>query len=210
MLIYPTLSSKDGYEEQPYGTLLKIFETELHRLDVCVIIGFSFRDKHVKRILEDAAKRTKFIIISPSAELVFKKYFLEQDLSEEEIPGGTETIVLVEDEDMVRNFARQVLIESGYTVLDAGYGEKAFEMCEAHEGKIHLLITDVVMPQMSGREVSERLQSSYPEMKVLYMSGYTDDIIDQHAVLDKEIAFIHKPFLPDDLLRKVREVLDAQ
>ena len=111
---------------------------------------------------------------------------------------------------MVRNFARQVLIESDYTVLDAGYGEKALELCEAHEGPIHLLLTDVVMPQMSGREVAERLQSSYPEMKVLYMSGYTDDIIDRHAVWDKENAFIHKPFLPDDLLGKVREVLDTQ
>ena len=72
------------------------------------------------------------------------------------------------------------------------------------------MITDVVMSQMSGREVAERLQSSYSEIKVLYMSGYTDDIIDQHAVRDKEIAFIQKPFMPDDLLRKIREVLDTQ
>ena len=156
----------------------------------------------------EVGKGTTFNIYLPRIEKEIEPEDEDQVLDES--LKGSETILLVEDEDMVRNLARQVLVESGYTVLDAGYGEKAFELCEAHDGPIHLLLTDVVMPQMSGREVAERLQSSYPEMKVLYMSGYTDDIIHQHAVLEKDVAFIPKPFIPNDLLRKVREVLDTQ
>ena len=129
--------------------------------------------------------------------------------AEEESLKGSETILVAEDEEMVRNLVCRVLTQSGYTVLDAGYGENVFEICKAHSGPIHLLVTDVVMPQMSGRALAEGLQPSYPEMKVLYMSGYTDDILDQHAVRDKEIIFISKPFMPDDLLIKVREVLDT-
>jgi len=123
--------------------------------------------------------------------------------------GGNETILLVEDESVVLNYARQVLTKNGYTVLDTLDGEKAFDICEEYEGKIHLLLTDVVMPRMSGREVAEKLLFVYPDLRVLYMSGYTDDALLQHGVLGEEIAFLYKPFTPEEILKKVRSVLDA-
>jgi PAS domain S-box-containing protein len=124
-------------------------------------------------------------------------------------PRGTETILLVEDNPNVLGLARTVLQGQGYSVLEAPKGERALEIREQHNGAIHLLVTDVVMPGMSGRELAERLATSYPEMKVLYLSGYTDESIVHHGVLDHGMAFLQKPFTPDALARKVREVLDS-
>ena len=127
---------------------------------------------------------------------------------EGEAPRGRETVLLVEDEAMVRKLACVVLMESGYRVLEAGHGEEALRICEERGASIDLLVTDVVMPKMSGKEVADRLVSEDPGMKVLYMSGYTDDAIVRHGVLEAGVAFIEKPFMPEDLSRKVREVLD--
>ncbi len=124
--------------------------------------------------------------------------------------GGSETILLVEDEEMVRKLACTVLEKNGYRVLEAPNGEEALRIAQEHSAKqIHLMITDVVMPGMSGRELADCLESVRPEMKVLYMSGYTDDAIIHHGVLDPGIAYIQKPFAPDVLALKVREVLDG-
>ena len=98
---------------------------------------------------------------------------------------------------------------SGYTVLEAANGSEAQMVCERHEGIIHLLLTDVVMPLMGGREVAHMLTQLRPKTKVLYMSGYTDDAIVHHGVLDEGTAFLEKPFMPDALVRKVRDVLDG-
>jgi nitrogen-specific signal transduction histidine kinase len=122
---------------------------------------------------------------------------------------GGETILLVEDEDQVRSVARNILERNGYRVLDARNAGEALLFCEKHEGVIELLLTDVVMPQMSGPEVAKRLALSRPGMKVLCMSGYTDDSVVRHGVIAADLAFIQKPFTPTTLARKVREVLDA-
>jgi CheY-like chemotaxis protein len=114
----------------------------------------------------------------------------------------------VEDEIMVRTLARDVLTLYGYRVLTAS-GEEAEALCRSHQGEIDMLLTDVVMPVISGRELAERLALVRPHMKVLYMSGYTDNIIVHHGVLKPGIAFLQKPFTPDALTRKVRSVLDA-
>ncbi|MBI3723412.1 response regulator [bacterium] len=124
-------------------------------------------------------------------------------------PRGSETILLVEDEDMVRSFVRMVLSMNGYTVLEATNGSEAILVCERHAERIHLLVTDVVLPQLSGRQVWERLSPLRPDMRVLYMSGYTDDAIVHHGVLDPGTSFIQKPFTPSALAREVRAVLDA-
>jgi nitrogen-specific signal transduction histidine kinase/CheY-like chemotaxis protein len=125
-----------------------------------------------------------------------------------EFPRGTETILVVEDEDEVREVAVRILSGQGYKVLEATKGIDAFLICTEHDGPIHLLLTDVVMPKMSGRELAETLMSIRPGIKVLYMSGYTDNAIVHHGVLETGVDFIQKPFAVDALARKVRDVLD--
>jgi PAS domain S-box-containing protein len=125
-----------------------------------------------------------------------------------EIPRGEETILLVEDDEAVRELESQVLRQQGYIVLEAMDGEEALRLTQAHSADIHLLLTDVIMPQMSGRELADQLESVRPNMKILFTSGYTDEAIAHHGVLESEINFLQKPFGPLALVRKVREVLD--
>ncbi|HEV8431166.1 MAG TPA: response regulator [Pyrinomonadaceae bacterium] len=133
---------------------------------------------------------------------------VERVPAESAAPGGWETILLVEDEDIVRGLARQILEQAGYQVHDASGGEEALRLCRELTEPIHLLLTDVVMPETSGKEIAQRLASLRPEARVLFMSGYTDDAIVHHGVLDSNVEFIQKPFTPVALARKVREVLD--
>jgi PAS domain S-box-containing protein len=122
---------------------------------------------------------------------------------------GTETILLAEDEEVVRKLASQVLRFYGYQVIEAENGSDALRTAESYGQTIDLLLTDVVMPEMSGRELSQQIAVLRPEMKLLFMSGYTDDAVVHHGVLDAKTNFIQKPFGPEALARKVREVLDA-
>jgi CheY-like chemotaxis protein len=123
-------------------------------------------------------------------------------------PGGGETILLAEDEESVRRLAVQVLQSKGYRVLEACDGEEATWVAERHVGDLHMLVTDVVMPRLGGRELAERLAAERPGLRVLYLSGYADDAVVRHGVLEEEMAFLEKPFSPEALARKVREVLD--
>jgi CheY-like chemotaxis protein len=107
----------------------------------------------------------------------------------------------------VRKLVRETLESKGYKVLEADNGESALQIVSAHRGEIHMLITDVVMPGMSGRELSARLCALHPQTKVLYLSGYTEDAIVHEGVIDPETAFLQKPFTLQNLSRKVREVL---
>jgi nitrogen-specific signal transduction histidine kinase len=125
------------------------------------------------------------------------------------LPERGETILLIEDDSEVRTLAQEVLEARGYRILAADLPGEALEIAGAHPGPIHLLLTDVVMPGASGRQIADRLAVTRPEMRVLYMSGYMDDTILRHGISEQEIAFLPKPFAPNTLARKVREVLDA-
>ncbi len=122
---------------------------------------------------------------------------------------GTETVLVVEDEEAVRSLSRRALEAGGYTVLAAAGGPDAVRLTERYGGPIHLLLTDVVMPGMSGRELAQQLAQRRPGLRVLYMSGYPGDAIVHRGALDPGTAFLQKPFMPEDLTRKVREVLDG-
>jgi PAS domain S-box-containing protein len=126
------------------------------------------------------------------------------------IPVGTETVLVVEDEAAVRNLLRRVLQSRGYTILEARDGQEAIEVAQQHLGRIDLLITDLVMPRMSGRELIERLVQVRPEIRILLMSGYSDKMAVDQGMLQASLTFVQKPFGPIDLVRKVREVLDAE
>jgi two-component system, cell cycle sensor histidine kinase and response regulator CckA len=123
--------------------------------------------------------------------------------------SGTETILLVEDNAGLRKLATRLLAPAGYTVLGAASGEDALRLLERHDAPVHLLLSDVVMPGMSGRDLAEQLARTRPQMKVLYVSGYTGDAIVRHGVLEAQVPFLNKPFTAAALLRKVREVLDS-
>ena len=158
-----------------------------------------------------------WVYSEPGHGATFKIYLPRQDAPLSPQPAaestartapGSETVLLVEDESMVRALVRDILAMRGYQVLDAPNGTAAVRKAEEHAGPIEILLTDVVMPGISGRELAEQLRHLRPDIRVLYMSGYTDDAIIHHGILDAETAFIQKPFAPEALARKLREVLD--
>ena len=122
---------------------------------------------------------------------------------------GTETILVAEDEDGVRSLTREVLEKYGYTVLEAANGEEALKVADRHQGPLHLLLSDVVMPRMGGPELAQELVARRPEVKVLYMSGYTDHPMVRRGVVNAGVAFLQKPFTPTVLVSRIREVLEA-
>jgi CheY-like chemotaxis protein len=123
---------------------------------------------------------------------------------------GTETILLVEDEAEVRRLARDMLARQGYQVLEASSGSEALRLWQERGGAVDMILTDVVMPQMSGPKLVERLKALSPDLRVMYMSGYADEVIARHGVLSSEDPFLQKPFSLDSLAQKVRSVLDQK
>ena len=158
-----------------------------------------------------------YVYSEPGLGTTFKLYLPEVEAApspselapnREGMPQGTETILLAEDDAAVRALARRVLESCGYTVLEAAHGGEAIRLLEKYDRPVHLLVSDVVMPEMGGRELAHRVVSLKPGIKVLCLSGYTADSVIRHGVLESEIAFLQKPYTPSMLVRKVREVLD--
>ena len=123
-------------------------------------------------------------------------------------PRGAETILLVEDTETLRDVIREVLVELGYTVLLSSQGEEALDLARVHKEPIHLLLTDVVMPKLGGRDLARLMAALRPEVRVLYMSGYADGAISHQGVLGEGVVLLEKPFTADELARAVREALD--
>jgi PAS domain S-box-containing protein len=155
----------------------------------------------------EPGRGTTFQILLPRIESAASESSAE--LVEREDPGGSETILVVEDEESVRKLICHMLRSYGYKVIDAAKGDEALRICGARKGQISLMITDVIMPYMSGRELADRLRELHPEMLVLYISGYTDDAMIRHG-LPQSAGLLQKPFTRSTLARKVRSVLDRK
>jgi two-component system cell cycle sensor histidine kinase/response regulator CckA len=157
-------------------------------------------------VYSELGKGTTFKIYLPRVDEPLEEY--KEKVMKEELPRGNETILVVEDEEEVLKLAGRILRRQGYTVLEASQGNKALRFCEEHREALFLIITDVVMPEMSGVQLVDRCWQIRQDFKVLYMSGYTDNAIVHHGVLAEGVNYIQKPFTVDALARKVREVLD--
>jgi len=160
-------------------------------------------------VFSEAGKGTSFKIYLPRVSASGKAIAAEPAVADAKSEQAVETILLVEDASKLRRLTRQYLENQGYTVLEAADGAAAIEVSNAHPGPIHLLLTDVIMPGMNGRELAYRISSLRPETKVLYMSGYTEKAVGHNAMLDAGITLLQKPFTLPALKTKVREVLDT-
>jgi len=157
-------------------------------------------------VYSEPGRGSTFRIYLPVAEIAAERP--AGALPEEPLPGGTEAVLLCEDDETVRHLAAHLLAEAGYAVLAAEGGQQALRLAAAHRGPLHLLITDVIMPDVNGRKLADLLVAAQPGLKVLFMSGYTSNIIAHHGVLDAGVEFMEKPFSRRTFLIRVREVLD--
>ncbi len=173
-------------------------------LGLSTIYGIVKQNNGFVWVYSEPGKGTTFKVYLPKVKDAEPE---EKEQTPVDDSGGSETVLIVEDDDNLRKFAQRALQMYGYRILDAENGEDALRVCGEYEGQIDLMITDVVMPKMGGREAAERLQHLYPQIKVIYMSGYTDNTIVHYGVLTPELNFIQKPFTPKGLARKVRETL---
>ena len=191
---------------EPFFTTKAVGEPTGLGLSICY--GIVTQSGGEIRVQSEPNQGTTFDIYLPrvekaSVEEVWTSY-------PDELPRGTETVLLVEDESSVRRLVAEVLSRQGYTVLEAITGEDALRVAQEHQGEeIDLLLTDVVMPQMGGKELADRLWSRFPEIEVIFMSGYSGESVERHGVSDTGIHFLPKPFTPETVAKKVRETLSA-
>jgi PAS domain S-box-containing protein len=201
-----------GMSEEVRGRIFEPFFTTKDKdkgtgLGLSTVYGIVQQSGGSIWVYSEPDQGTSFKVYLPEGDSVIESH--ERRAVEEEVARGSETVLLVEDEDVVRGLAAHILEDAGYRVIKARGGDEAIEFCSQETEPIDLLLTDVVMPEKSGKEVADRVTSMRPRLKVLFMSGYTDEAIVNHGVLDSGIEFIQKPFTPLALSKKVREVLDS-
>ena len=213
---YVQLSVTDSGEGMDKETVSRIFEpffTTKEKgagsgLGLATVYGIVRQAGGHIWVYSEPARGTTFKIYFPRITGAAEGAFLHKQ--SEEVSSGTETILLVEDSKLLARVTRDFLASAGYRVLVAAEASEALHMAEEFSGRIHLLLTDVVMPHMNGRELSEQLLAKRPDIKVLFMSGHTAGVISQHAILADDFAFIEKPFSHDALGRKIRQMLDPE
>ena len=176
-------------------------------LGLSTVYGIVKQNKGYIRIESERGRGTTFKVYLPRVEADDPTDWLKPEPVGD--LRGSETVLLVEDDQMLRRVASRILLRNGYKVVEATHGDDALTVCEQYEGEIHVMLTDVVMPGMRGSELANRVAVLRPAMKVIYMSGYTDDAIANRGDLPEDISFIQKPFSPDALLQKLRHVFDA-
>ncbi len=213
---YVTLTVSDDGCGMDKETMTHIFEPffttkgvgEGTGLGLATVFGAVKQNNGFINVYSEPGLGTKFTIYLPSLPGEVEPASPESvaDLS----PHGQETVLLVEDEPAILNMAAQILVRLGYTVLQTNSPKEAIRMAKEQDGVIDLLITDVIMPEMNGKDLADNLQSHFPLLKCLYMSGYTADVIARHGVLDEGVYFIQKPFSLPNLATKVRDVLDGK
>jgi CheY-like chemotaxis protein len=157
-------------------------------------------------VYSEIRKGTTFKIYLPHVDEPLED--TKKEVLKDELSRGNETVLVVEDGEKVRKLIVEILESQGYKILEASHGNDALLIYEKHNGPIDLILADLLMPGMSGPELAKSLKSLHPQMKVLYMSGYTDNAIVHHGILEKGMNYIQKPFTVNELARKVREVLD--
>lgn len=175
-------------------------------LGLATVYGIVRQSKGYITLYSEVGIGTTFKIYLPRIDEETEE---EKEFEQSLPPQGTETILLVEDDVMVRELVTTILEDKGYKILVASNGKNALSICEQHDEPIHLLLTDVIMPEMNGRKLAKELSKLRPKMKVIYMSGYTDNVVLLQKILAEETNFIQKPFAPKLFARKVRDVLDA-
>lgn len=159
-------------------------------------------------VYSEPGQGTAFRVYLPRVEKAAER--AEPEAAVGESLQGQETVLVVEDEEMIRRLVRESLETYGYNILEAASGGEAIVICEQHHDEIALVVTDVIMPRMNGPELVERIRVFVPDMQVLYMSGYLDDIILDLGIFESDTAFLQKPFTLESLARKVRQVLDRK
>jgi two-component system cell cycle sensor histidine kinase/response regulator CckA len=176
-------------------------------LGLATVYGIVRQNGGQIRVESEPGKGAQFVILIP--RIIEQAAAVAARPSRPAHPGGTETILLVEDEKPVRRLARNILKNAGYDVVEAGSGAEALQVCRKLDRPLHLLLTDVVMPGMNGVELARQLDGHCKDVKVLYMSGYAEDALFEGYAMDRGVAFLEKPFTPATLSAKVRQVLDA-
>lgn len=213
---YVQLSVSDNGSGMDKTTMARVFEPffttkgvgEGTGLGLATVYGIVKQNNGFINIYSEPGKGTTFTIHLPRQEEECQKTL--QEAKSAPLPTGHETILLVEDEQEILHVTALLLKKQGYSLLTAGTPGEAVRLAHAHRGEIDLLITDVIMPEMNGKDLSDTLLNLNPQLKCLFMSGYTADIIAQHGVLDEGVSFIQKPFSLPDLTIKVRDVLNSK
>ncbi len=212
-VLFAISDSGSGMDEETQSHIFEPFFTTKAKgkgtgLGLATVYGIVRQSGGHIWVYSELNQGTTFKIYLPRGEKEIEP--LESEEKPKEIKGGNETILIVEDDDTVRKLTKEILHPYGYRVVEAQGGKSALKMLETFDSQIDLLITDVVMPEMGGRQVAKAVISRYPAAKVLYISGYTDNAIVHHGVLDSGVAFLQKPFSLLTLAEKVRQVLDEK